>query len=149
MSPMPMSPSAMEIRRSANPSRSQCIKPRRCRTLRIRRCSKGISKLSSSPMNKASFAAAAVLLMLLAPRSWGEFVVEVTKGQDDAIPIAIVPFTAADAAADSFDVAQVVSADLSRSGRFKSMDRKDMVEQPHTGANIGFEDWRRLGNDYI
>ena len=81
--------------------------------------------------------------------SWGEFVVEVTRGQDDAIPIAIVPFTAADAAADSFDVARLVSDDLARSGRFKSMDRKDMIEEPHTGAKISFDDWRRLGNDYI
>ncbi len=46
-------------------------------------------------------------------------------------------------------MAQVVSDDLARSGRFKSMDRKDMVEQPHNGANISFDDWRRLGNDYI
>jgi len=99
-------------------------------------------------MNKMSLVAALVL-MLLAPRSWGEFVVEVTRGQDNAIPIAIVPFTAADAAVDSFDVAQVVSDDLSRSGRFKSMDRKDMIEEPHTGASISFDDWRRLGNDYI
>jgi TolB protein len=43
----------------------------------------------------------------------------------------------------------VVSDDLARSGRFRSMDRKDMIEQPHTGANIGFDDWRRLNNDYI
>ena len=87
--------------------------------------------------------------MLFCPRSRADLVVEVTRGQDDAIPIAIVPFTAAEAAADSFDVAQVVSDDLARSGRFKSMDRKDMIEQPHTGAKISFDDWRRLGNDYI
>ena len=46
-------------------------------------------------------------------------------------------------------MAQVVSDDLARSGRFKTMDRKDMIEEPHTGASIGFDDWRRLGNDYI
>jgi TolB protein len=78
-----------------------------------------------------------------------EFVVEVTRGQDNAIPIAIVPFTAADANDGTLDVAQVVNNDLARSGRFKTMDRKDMVEQPHTGAAIGYDDWRRLGNDYI
>ena len=27
-----------------------------------------------------------------------------------------------------------MSDDLARSGRFKTMDRKDMIEQPHTGA---------------
>ncbi|MGO9426744.1 MAG: Tol-Pal system beta propeller repeat protein TolB [Steroidobacteraceae bacterium] len=100
-------------------------------------------------MNKARFVIVLLALLVFCPVSRGEFVVEVTRGQDDAIPVAIVPFTAADAAADSFDVAQVVSDDLVRSGRFKSMDRKDMVEQPHNGASINFDDWRRLGNDYI
>ncbi len=89
------------------------------------------------------------LVIVLSRAAVANLVVEVTRGQDDAIPIAIVPFTAAEAAADSFDVAQVVSDDLARSGRFKSMDRKDMIEQPHTGASISFDDWRRLGNDYI
>jgi TolB protein len=88
-------------------------------------------------------------LVMLCPRSWAELVVEVTHGQDDAIPIAIVPFNSAQEAAATFDVAQLVSDDLARSGRFKSMARKDMIEQPHIGENIGFDDWRRLNNDYI
>jgi len=83
------------------------------------------------------------------PRTWADLVVEVTHGQDDAIPIAIVPFGSLEEPAASFDVARIVSDDLGRSGRFKSMDRKDMIDQPHTGANIGFDDWRRLNSDYI
>src|ERR1700730_14573399 len=78
-----------------------------------------------------------------------EVVVEVTKGQTEAIPLAIVPFASAELTAASFDVAQLVSDDLARSGRFRTMERKDMIEQPHTGTNIGFDDWRRLNNDYI
>src|ERR1700736_2981108 len=88
-------------------------------------------------------------LVMFGPRSWAELVVEVTHGQDDAIPIAVVPFSSAQEAAATFDVAQLVSDDLARSGRFKSMARKDMIEQPHMGANIAFDDWRRLNNDYI
>jgi len=81
--------------------------------------------------------------------TWAELVVEVTKGQSDAIPIAVVPFNSPQEAAVSFDVAQLVSNDLVRSGRFRSMDRKDMIDQPHAGAAISFDDWRRLNNDYI
>ena len=92
---------------------------------------------------------ALVALLMFCPRTWAELVVEVTHGQDDAIPIAVVPFSSAEEAAASFDVAQLVSDDLARSGRFRSMDRKDMIDQPHSGANIGFDDWRRLTNDYI
>jgi TolB protein len=87
--------------------------------------------------------------LLFCMRSEAELVVEITKGQADAIPIAIVPFSSPEAAAASFDVAELVSADLARSGRFKTTDRKDMIEQPHTGAAISFDDWRRLSNDYI
>jgi TolB protein len=100
-------------------------------------------------MNRSLVMLVMIGLVLVCPRSWAELVVEVTKGQDDAIPIAIVPFNSPTEAAASFDVAQLVSDDLVRSGRFKSMARRDMIETPHVGASIGFDDWRRLNNDYI
>jgi TolB protein len=100
-------------------------------------------------MNKRFSSLAALGLLLFCSRTWAELVVEITKGQADAIPIAIVPFTPPDAAPGAFDVAQLVSDDLARSGRFRTTDRKDMIEQPHTGAAISFDDWRRLNNDYI
>jgi TolB protein len=100
-------------------------------------------------MNRSFAALALMAFVVFAPRSWAELVVEITHGQDDAIPIAIVPFNSPEEAALSFDVAQVVNDDLARSGRFKTMARKDMIEQPRVGANIGFDDWRRLNNDYI
>ena len=84
---------------------------------------------------------------MICPLARAELVVEITKGQAEAIPIAIVPFSSPEPG--SFDVAQLVSDDLAHSGRFKSTDRKDMVEQPHTGGAISFDDWRRLNNDYI
>jgi len=92
---------------------------------------------------------AVIGFFLFCPRTWAEFVVEVTRGQDQAIPIAVVPFSSAEAAAASFDVAQLVSNDLARSGRFKPMDRKDFIDEPHTGSAVAFDDWRRLNNDYI
>jgi TolB protein len=100
-------------------------------------------------MNRRLTALVAIGSMMLCSRSWAELVVEITKGQADAIPIAIVPFSSPEAAAASFDVAQLVGDDLARSGRFKATDRKDMIEQPHTGAGISFDDWRRLNNDYM
>jgi TolB protein len=101
-------------------------------------------------MNKQLVCVALLAASLTCPwRAHGEFVVEVTKGQTEAIPLAVVPFASAQVAAASFDVAQLVSDDLARSGRFKTMDRKDMIDQPHSGANVAFDDWRRLNNDYI
>jgi TolB protein len=100
-------------------------------------------------MNKRISCFLALGFLLFCSRTWAELVVEITKGQAEAIPIAIVPFGTPGAAAAPFDVAQLVSSDLARSGRFNTTDRKDMVEQPHTGAAISFDDWRRLNNDYI
>jgi TolB protein len=100
-------------------------------------------------MNKALPAIALILCLSLCPRTHAEFVVEVTRGQENAIPIAVVPFTAPGASDGLLDTASVVAGDLKRSGRFKIMDRKDMIEQPHAAAGISFDDWRRLGNDYI
>jgi TolB protein len=100
-------------------------------------------------MNKRLPLLVLVSFAMFCPRTWAELVVEVTRGQTEAIPIAIVPFNTPEEAAASFDVAQVVSDDLARSGRFKTMDRKDMIELPHVGANIAFDDWRRLNNDYL
>lgn len=100
-------------------------------------------------MNRSFAALALMAFLVFAPRSWAELVVEITHGQDDAIPIAIVPFNSPEEAAASFDVAQVVNDDLARSGRFKTMARSDMIDQPRVGATIGFDDWRRLNNDYI
>ena len=100
-------------------------------------------------MNKALPAIALILCAAFGARTHAEFVVEVTRGQENAIPVAVVPFMAADAPDAALDGAAVVANDLNRSGRFKPMDRKDMIEQPHTGAGINFDDWRRLGNDYI
>ena len=100
-------------------------------------------------MNKKLTCFAVIATLVLCRQARAEFVVEITRGQAEAIPIAVVPFsTAADAAA-SFDVAQLVSDDLARSGRFKTMDRRDIFDEPHTGAAIAFDDWRRLNNDYI
>ena len=100
-------------------------------------------------MNKYFSCFSLLVLLLFCRQSWADLTVEVTKGQAEAIPIAIVPFSSPEAAAASFDVAQLVSSDLARSGRFKTTDRKDMIEQPHTGTGISFDDWRRLNNDYI
>jgi TolB protein len=100
-------------------------------------------------MNRLRVLLAMIGILVLCPRGWAELVVEVTKGQDDAIPIAIVPFNSPTEAAASFDVAQLVGDDLARSGRFKSMARQDMIETPHVGASVAFDDWRRLNNDYI
>lgn len=92
--------------------------------------------------------AACVVAMLAAPVR-AQLVVEITRGQEDAVPIAIVPFGWESSGAAPFDVAEVVAADLQRSGRFAPLDRKDMIDRPTTGEQIRFQDWRYLKSDFI
>ena len=65
------------------------------------------------------------------------------------MPIAVVPFGWESAGAAPFDVAEVVAADLQRSGRFAPLDRKDMIDRPTAGDQIRFQDWRYLKSDFI
>jgi len=88
-------------------------------------------------------------LWLVSFAAQAQLVIEITRGQANAIPIAIVPFASEGAAALPTDVAEVVSADLARSGRFAPLDRRDMVDKPTTGADIRFQDWKYLKSDYI
>ena len=73
----------------------------------------------------------------------------ITRGQENAVPIAVVPFGWESTGAAPFDVAEVVAADLHRSGRFSTLDRKDMIDRPNSGEQIRFQDWRYLKTDYI
>jgi TolB protein len=90
-----------------------------------------------------------MLLWLITASANAQLVIEITRGQEDAVPIAIVPFGWESTGAAPFDVAQVVAADLQRSGRFAPLDRKDMIDRPTRGDQIRFQDWRYLKSDFI
>src|SRR6202035_2575712 len=107
----------MATRRPANRSRMRCIVHRPSRILRIPRSLNETLYLGSSPMNKRFSHLMAIGLLLFCSRTWAELVVEITKGQADAIPIAIVPFSSPEAGSATFDVAKLVRDDLARSGR--------------------------------
>lgn len=78
-----------------------------------------------------------------------QLVVEITRGQENAVPIAVVPYGWESSGAAPFDVSAVVAADLQRSGRFAPLNTKDMIDRPTTGEQIRFQDWRYLKSDFI
>lgn len=71
--------------------------------------------------------------------------IQITKGVQGALPIAIVPFAWQGAQPLPTDVAAVVSGDLARSGRFKAFPPGDMLEKPTQAAAINFGNWRAVG----
>src|SRR3954468_11244748 len=101
-------------------------------------------------MFKSAFRILSATLMVLSA-SWahGQLVIEITRGQEDAVPIAVVPFGWESTGVAPFDVAEVVANDLQRSGRFAPLERKDMIDRPTQGDQIRFQDWRYLKSDFI
>ena len=75
----------------------------------------------------------------------GALTIEITGGTAGAQPIAVVPFGWEGPGPLPTDVAEVIAADLHRSGYFAPLPEDDLLSQPHEGAQINFADWRVLG----
>ena len=76
-----------------------------------------------------------------------QLVVQITRGSDAPIPVAVVPFVGN--VGPGVDLAAVVTADLERSGRFKVLPRTDLLSQPAPGEPLLWADWRRLAVDHV
>jgi len=71
--------------------------------------------------------------------------VEITEWNIEPAPVAVVPFGwQGSTAAAPLDVAEVIAADLRRSGRFAPIEESQMLSRPTTGTDIDFDDWRIL-----
>jgi len=76
--------------------------------------------------------------------------VGLVTGNDAALPIAVVPmeYQGSSAKPDT-NVADVIRADLDRSGQFRSLPEKDIVEHPQSGADMKYPTWQLLKQDYV
>ena len=76
--------------------------------------------------------------------------IEITEGMEGALPIAVVPFGWKGMEKKSpVDFAAIVTADLNRSGRFKTLPQNDMLTMPNNAARVQFRNWRVLGQDNL
>ena len=72
------------------------------------------------------------------------------SGSAAALPIAVVPFDYLGASvAPDVDLAAVVRADLNRSGSFRTLAARDLVERPLRQSDGNFGTWRLLRQDYL
>ncbi|MEJ2139852.1 MAG: Tol-Pal system beta propeller repeat protein TolB [Gammaproteobacteria bacterium] len=78
-----------------------------------------------------------------------ELTIEITKGQGEAVPVAIVPFGWDGPSPKPYEIARVVSSDLARSGRFAPIPEKDMLQKPTAVADIDFGDWRIIDTEVV
>jgi len=76
--------------------------------------------------------------------------IEITQGVEGAMPIAVVPFGwSGTAPAVPENIAAIISADLSRSGRFIPLPDRDLVSHPTEAGQVQFLDWRVLNVDNL
>jgi TolB protein len=72
--------------------------------------------------------------------------IKITQGIEGAQPIAIVPFGSKPGAPPApQNVAQIISNDLARSGRFSPLPVSDLPSRPSEAAAVNFADFRILG----
>ncbi|MDH3337310.1 MAG: Tol-Pal system beta propeller repeat protein TolB [Gammaproteobacteria bacterium] len=86
---------------------------------------------------------------LLAGAAKAELTIEITEGIKRR-PVAVVPFGWEGNGQDMpVEVAQVISNDLTRSGRFAPIPVDDMLQKPTTGVDVDFDDWSILGVEAV
>ena len=78
-----------------------------------------------------------------------QLVIEITEGVKRR-PVAIVPFGWEGNGPEApLDIDDVISADLTRSGRFAPIPEGDMLQKPTRGAEVDFDDWSILGVEAV
>jgi len=82
-------------------------------------------------------------LLVASLPAFADLDITVTSGATAPTPVAVVPF--AQPQDVTVDIAQIVAADLDRSGIFKTLPRADMLEKPTDFPQINFRNWQTLG----
>ncbi|MDH3351627.1 MAG: Tol-Pal system protein TolB, partial [Gammaproteobacteria bacterium] len=89
-----------------------------------------------------------LISIMLTGAARAELTIEITEGIKRR-PIAVVPFGFEGAAGMPLNVAEVISSDLTRSGRFAPIAEDDMLQKPTSGLEMDFDDWSILGVEAV
>ena len=98
-------------------------------------------------LNKLKIVLGVVLVVSGVARA--ELVIDV-QGVAKPTPVAIVPFGwEGNGAEMPLDVAEIIKADLLRSGRFEPIGEDKMLQKPTDGADVDFQDWGFVGVEAV
>ena len=79
-----------------------------------------------------------------------ELMIDIIGGTEGPIPMAVIPFAQdSQSTGNKPDLAQIITSNLARSGRFELLPEQDMVAQPKRLEDAQFATWRALGMDHL
>lgn len=88
---------------------------------------------------------AALAWLTVAAPAKAVLTIEVTKGVEAAIAVAVVPFELQGVSAATANLpAAIIEADLDGSGKFAAVPRGDFISRPHEARAVQYKDWRLL-----
>ena len=82
-----------------------------------------------------------MLASMVAIPTRAELVIEITRGIENPIKIAVVPFRIKSSGAFDVDVARLIESNLERSGQFARVRRDNMLSLPGPDDQIFYRDW--------
>lgn len=86
-------------------------------------------------------------LLMCSALAQADLTIDITRGNEQATPIAVVPFAGGDGLPE--DLAQIVADDLERSGYFSPLERQAMFAQPSGSDDVTYGDWKALNTRYL
>ena len=81
--------------------------------------------------------------------SAAELNIEITRGVDNPIPVAVVPFAWDGINLLDEDIAQIISNNLEQVGEFRALSRANMLSLPSEEREVHYRDWRILAQQYL
>ncbi len=90
-----------------------------------------------------------ISLMFCAGVSAAELNIEITRGVDNPIAVAVVPFAFDGSGNPAEDVAQVIASNLEQVGEFRALSRANMLSMPNEESEVHYRDWRILAQQYL
>ena len=74
--------------------------------------------------------------------------IEITRGVENPIKIAVVPFQVKSSGAFDADLARLIESNLERSGQFRRVGRETMLSLPGPDDEVFYRDWRAIDSEY-
>ena len=77
-----------------------------------------------------------------------ELVIEITRGVENPIKVAVVPFRFQGSGVLDVDLARLIESNLERTGQFQRVNRNSMLSLPGPNDQLFYRDWRAIDSEY-